>query len=98
MGGNQLNITPATNSAADVVTAINSAYGGQVRASVVDLGTGNNHDYRIAMQSTTAGPINGSMTLDLQNGARPIPPDATDRRHQPYDHRLERRARRRRQP
>ena len=67
VGGNQYNLTPASNSAADVASAINAAYGGQVRAAVVDLGTGTNHDYRISLQSTTPGPMNGSTTLDLQN-------------------------------
>ena len=71
LGGSQHDITPASNSAADVVTAINTAYGDQVRASVVDLGTGTSHDYRISLQSTTAGPMNGYMTLDLQKVASP---------------------------
>lgn len=66
VGGNQYNITPDSNSAADVASAINAVDGGQVRASVVDLGTSGSHDYRISLESTTAGPINGSMTLDLQ--------------------------------
>ena len=66
IGGDQHDITPASNSAADVVTAINAAYGDQVRASVADLGTGGTHDYRISLQSTTAGPMNGSMVLDLK--------------------------------
>ena len=61
LGGSSHYITPASNSAADVVSAINTAYGDQVRASVVDLGTGSSHDYRISLQSTTDGP----MTLDL---------------------------------
>jgi flagellar hook-associated protein 2 len=66
IGGDQYDIAPATNSAADVATAINAAYGGQVRASVVDLGISGSHDYRISLESTTAGPMNGSMTLDLK--------------------------------
>ena len=66
IGGDQHDITPVSNSADDVVAAINAAYGGQVRASVVDLGTGGSHDYRISLQSTTAGPMNGSMTLDVK--------------------------------
>ena len=69
VGGNQYNLTPASNSAADVASAINAAYGGQVRAAVVDLGTGTNHDYRISLQSTTPGPMNGSTTLDLLQNA-----------------------------
>jgi flagellar capping protein FliD len=63
VGGFQYDITPASNSAADVVSAINAADGAQVRASVVDLGAGG---FRVSLQSTTAGPIDGSMTLDLK--------------------------------
>jgi flagellar hook-associated protein 2 len=66
LGGGQHTITPASNSAADVVTAINAAYGSQVRASVVDLGTASSHDYRISLTSTTDGAMNGSSALDLQ--------------------------------
>ncbi|HLK69758.1 MAG TPA: flagellar filament capping protein FliD [Bryobacteraceae bacterium] len=66
VGGSQYAITPASNSADDVVGAINATAGGQVRASVVDLGTGSSHDYRISLQSTTDGPMNGSSTLDLK--------------------------------
>jgi flagellar capping protein FliD len=69
VGGNQYAITPNSNSADDVAKAINTSQGNQVRASVVDLGTGTSHDYRISLQSTTAGTINGSMTLDLQKAA-----------------------------
>ena len=71
LGGSSHYITPASNSAADVVSAINTAYGDQVRASVVDLGTGSSHDYRISLQSTTDGQMNGSMTLDLATGSGP---------------------------
>jgi flagellar hook-associated protein 2 len=64
IGSAQHYITPASNSAADVASAINTAYGSQVRATVVDLGTGTSHDYRISLESTT----DGSMTLDLAKG------------------------------
>jgi flagellar hook-associated protein 2 len=66
VGGNHYDITPDSNSAADVAKAINAVTGAPVRASVVDLGTGAGHDYRISLQSTIAGAINGSTTLDLQ--------------------------------
>lgn len=66
LGGDQCTIAPASNSADDVASAINSAYGSQVRASVVDLGTSTSHDYRIRLQSTTDGAMNGSSTLDLE--------------------------------
>ena len=67
VGGSQYNITPASNSAADVVSAINTAYGGQVRASVVNVGTVASPDNRISLVSTTDGP----MTLDLQKTGSP---------------------------
>jgi len=66
VGGFQYDITPASNSAADVASTINAVDGGQVRAAMVDLGTGGSHDYRISLESTTAGPIDGSMALDLK--------------------------------
>ena len=66
IGGSQYNISPASNSAADVASAINTAYGGQVRATVVNLGTSTSPDNRISLESTTDGPMNGSTTLDLQ--------------------------------
>src|ERR1022692_2972085 len=71
LGGSQYNITPASNSAADVVSAINTAYGGQVRASVVNVGTVASPDNRISLVSTTDGPMTGSMTLDLQKTGSP---------------------------
>jgi flagellar capping protein FliD len=64
-------ITPDSNSAEDVAKAINARDGGQVRASVIDLGTGGSHDYRISMQSTTPGPVNGVMYLDLRKESGP---------------------------
>src|ERR1019366_5586050 len=67
VGGSQYNITPASNSATDVVSAINTADGGQVRASVVNVGTVASPDNRISLVSTTDGP----MTLDLQKTGSP---------------------------
>ena len=62
VGGTHYAITPTgSNSAANVVDAINAAAGGQVRASVVNLGTTAVPDNRISLVSTT----DGSMTLDL---------------------------------
>ena len=66
IGGSQYNISPASNSATDVASAINTAYGGQVRAAVVNLGTSTSPDNRISLESTSDGPMNGSTTLDLQ--------------------------------
>jgi flagellar capping protein FliD len=62
IGATPYSFTPADNSAASVASAINSLYGSQVRASVVDFGTSTNHDYRISLQSQG----NTSTNLDLQ--------------------------------
>jgi flagellar capping protein FliD len=62
VGTTQYSFTPSDNSAASVVDAINSLYGSQVQASLVDFGTSENPDLRISMQ-TSAG---SSTTLDLQ--------------------------------
>lgn len=64
-GSEQHVIAPASNSAADVAAEINRTLGSQVRASVVDLGTSGNHDYRISLESITAG----ALTLDIKNAA-----------------------------
>ncbi|HMC59604.1 MAG TPA: flagellar cap protein FliD N-terminal domain-containing protein, partial [Candidatus Solibacter sp.] len=69
VGGSQYDFTPDSNSAADVASKINALDGDKVRASVVDLGTSASHDYRISLQSTTDGSMNGSMTLDLKKAA-----------------------------
>jgi flagellar capping protein FliD len=68
IGGNQYSINPASNTADDVALAINNNYGGQVRASVVDLGTSTSPDKRIYLQSTTD---DGTVTLDLQKNGGP---------------------------
>ena len=65
IGGASHDITPASNSAADVAAEINSQYGSQVRATVVDLGAGATPDYRISLQSVTPGLLNGSSELNL---------------------------------
>ncbi len=62
VGANNYTFTPADNSAASVVAAINTNYGDQVQATVVDLGTASAHDYRISLQSVTAGPMNLGLT------------------------------------
>jgi flagellar hook-associated protein 2 len=63
LGTNTYSVTAADNSAASVAAAINSSYGSQVQATVVDLGTSTAHDYRISLQSLTSG----AMTLDLNS-------------------------------
>jgi flagellar capping protein FliD len=63
IGGTAHSFTPADNSAASVAAAINSLYGAQVQASVVDFGNSTDgHDYRISLQSQG----NTSTALDLQ--------------------------------
>jgi flagellar hook-associated protein 2 len=71
IGGDTHSITPASNSADDVATEINAQYGSQVRATVIDLGTSDNPDTRISLQSVAANPSGGSMVLDLQKAGGP---------------------------
>jgi len=66
IGGDRHDFTPTSNSAADVASEINRQYGSQVRATVVDLGSGTNPDLRISLQAVTVGALNGSTTLDLK--------------------------------
>jgi flagellar hook-associated protein 2 len=60
-GANKYTFTPADNSAASVAAAINSLYGDKVQASVVDLQTDGNPDYRVSLQSKT-----GNTVFDIQ--------------------------------
>jgi flagellar hook-associated protein 2 len=62
VGSDTYSFTPADNNAASVAAAINALPEGLVNATVVDLGTDGNHDYRIQLQSSTPG----NQTLDLQ--------------------------------
>ncbi len=55
IGGTKYSFTPTDNSAATVASTINSLYGTKVHATVIDLGTGGAHDYRISLQNRTAG-------------------------------------------
>jgi len=66
INGQSHNIATSDTSANGVAAAINSQYGGQVRATVVNVG-GSTPDYRIALQATTLG----KTILDIQdkNGA-----------------------------
>jgi flagellar hook-associated protein 2 len=56
------NSTTNVNSAQNVAAAINSQFGTMVNATVVDLGTGGNHDCRIALQDETGT----NPTLNIQ--------------------------------
>jgi flagellar capping protein FliD len=60
IGSSKYSFTPADNSAASVASAINSLYGSKVHASVVDLETGGNPDYRISLQASSG------TTVDIQ--------------------------------
>jgi flagellar hook-associated protein 2 len=51
IGSNKYSFTPDDNGANSVAAAINSLYGAQVKATVVDLHTGGNPDYRISLQA-----------------------------------------------
>jgi len=55
IGGVNYSFAPADNSAASVVSAINSKYGDKVTAAKVDLGSGASHDYRITLTATQPG-------------------------------------------
>jgi flagellar hook-associated protein 2 len=65
LGSNSYTVTGADNSAASVAAAINTNYGSQVQATVVDLGSSSSPDYRISLQSLTPGAV----TLDLNSGS-----------------------------
>jgi len=54
---NRIDVTPADNSAASVAVAINAKAGGKVRATVVNVGSSANPDYRISLQSSQLGDI-----------------------------------------
>ncbi len=55
VGGNTYNITPTDNSAASVVSAINSQEGNLVQATMVNVGSSSLPDYRIALQNQSLG-------------------------------------------
>jgi flagellar hook-associated protein 2 len=65
VGTKEYSVTPADNSAASVVAAINSQYGTLVQATVVNVGSNSSPDDRIALQSTSLS----SDQLDLKDGS-----------------------------
>ncbi len=66
IGGVKTDFTPADNSAASVAAAINSTFGTQVHATVVNVGSSSAPDYRISLQGAKLA----DTPLDLQdNGA-----------------------------
>ncbi|HEV3329950.1 MAG TPA: flagellar filament capping protein FliD [Bryobacteraceae bacterium] len=62
IGSSNYNFVATDNSAQTVAATINSQFGSMVNATVVDLGSGSTHDYRIALQDKTGT----SPTLDIQ--------------------------------
>ncbi len=62
--GTPINITAADNSPTSVAAAINATAGNKVRATVVNVGSNDQPDYRISLQATTLGPI----ALNLSDG------------------------------
>ena len=58
-------ITPDDNSANSVAAAINAKAGDKVRATVVNVGSNDQPDYRISLQAAKLGPN----TLDIKDGA-----------------------------
>jgi len=61
-------ITPATNTLNDLASAINATTDANVTATVVDVGTGGAHDYRLSLQSTQTG----TGPIQLNDGVRDL--------------------------
>ncbi|HTY26683.1 MAG TPA: flagellar filament capping protein FliD [Mycobacterium sp.] len=71
VGGVQHQIFPSDNTAGGVASAINSQYGDQVRAVVVNVGSSSSPDYRISLQAAQLGDVapdllDGSTSLQTQ--------------------------------
>jgi flagellar capping protein FliD len=64
LGGVSHDIHPANNSAAGVAQAINDAYGDQVHAAVVNVGSTDIPDYRISLQATSLGNVAPNILVD----------------------------------
>jgi flagellar hook-associated protein 2 len=69
-GAQDLNFTPADNSAQTVASTINSQYGNLVQATAVNVGSAAVPDWRVSLQSATLGP----MILDLVQTPSGTPP------------------------
>jgi flagellar capping protein FliD len=68
VGSTNYAITPATNTLNDLADAINGTTGADVTATVVDVGTGGAHDYRLSLQSTQTG----TGPIQLNDGSRDL--------------------------
>ncbi|MDE3165496.1 MAG: flagellar filament capping protein FliD [Acidobacteriota bacterium] len=64
IGGQNYSLSPADNSAASVVAAINSQYGDKVRATMVNVGSSSAPDYRISLQATSLGGLQPDILKD----------------------------------
>jgi flagellar capping protein FliD len=58
VGGSEYSVSATDDSAATVASTINTDYGTLVQASVVNEGTSETPDYRIALQSVAPGTLN----------------------------------------
>jgi len=63
INGTSYQINSTDGSASSVAAAINSEYGSQVQATVVNVGSASSPDQRISLQATTLG----DQTLDIQD-------------------------------
>ncbi len=74
IGGVAHAVTASDNSAASVASAVDAQYGGQVQATVVNVGSSDSPDYRVALQNQSLG----DSPVDLQlNGASLQTPQTT---------------------
>ncbi len=64
IGGTTHDLAPTDSTAASVASAINSAYGDQVHATVVNVGTGSAPDYRLSLQAAQLGDLQPDILRD----------------------------------
>uniref|UniRef100_Q02C74 Flagellar hook-associated protein 2 n=1 Tax=Solibacter usitatus (strain Ellin6076) TaxID=234267 RepID=Q02C74_SOLUE len=63
LGGVKYSLSPANNSAASLVSAINSSYGDKVRATLVNVGSSASPDYRISLQAVKLGDLKPGLLI-----------------------------------
>jgi flagellar capping protein FliD len=63
LGGVNYPLSPADNSAASVVSAINSSYGSKVHATLVNVGSSTTPDYRISLQAVKLGDLKPGLLI-----------------------------------
>jgi flagellar hook-associated protein 2 len=64
LNGQTYALTPADNTAQGVANAINSAFGNQVTAAVVDVGDAENPNLRVTLTATAAGDLRPDLLAD----------------------------------